>query len=171
MADSSGNFTVDTPGTPVSAGTDISPSMFNSLLEELEAALSNRICKDGQTTITQNIPMNNKKLTGLVAGSATDDSCTIKNLMQNTGRYISTVTGTVDVITLAPFPAIASYSAGQEFLFIATGANTGAVTVNVSALGAKTLTKNGSTALSASDIPAAGALVRMVYDGTRFQKI
>lgn len=171
MADNgSGTFTVDTSGTPVVSQTRISSTMFNGLLSELEAAISNRICKDGQTTITQNLPMNNQKLTGLLAGASATDSCNLQNLMGNTGIYVTTVGGTVDVITLTPSPAATSYSSGQEFLFIATGANTGATTVNVSGLGAKAITKNGATALSAADI-ASGAMVRIVYDGTRFQKI
>ena len=170
MGDSSGTFTVDTAGIPVVDQTEIDPNMFNALLAELEAALSNRICKDGQTTITQNLPMNSKKLTGLAAGSALTDSCNLSNLIYNTGIYASTVGGTVDAITLTPSPAASSYAAGQEFLFISTGANTGATTVNVSSLGVKSITKNGATALSAGDI-ASGAMVRIVYDGTRFQKV
>ena len=78
--------------------------------------------------------------------------------------------GTVDAITLTPSPAASIYAAGQEFLFISTGANTGATTVNASSLGVKSITKNGATALSAGDIPS-GAMVRIVYDGTRFQKV
>jgi hypothetical protein len=170
MGDSSGTFTVDTDGIPVVGHTRIYDYIFNAFVAELEAALSNRICKDGQTTITQNIPMNSKKLTGLTSGSALSDSCSIANLMGNTGVYVATVGGTVDAITLTPSPAAASYVAGQEFLFISTGANTGATTVDVSSLGAKAITKNGATALSAADI-ASGAMVRIVYDGTRFQKI
>lgn len=170
MGDSLGEFTVDTPGTPVSQGTDISPTMFNALLEELEAALSNRICKDGQTIITQNLPMSNKKLTGLAAGTATTDSCNLQNLMANTGKYAGTVGGTVDAITLTPTPAWTTYSAGMDIYFIASGANTGAVTANISSLGNKAVTKNGATALSAGDIPSAG-VIHLVYDGTRLQKI
>ena len=170
MGDSSGTFTVDTDGTPVVDQTEIDPNMFNALLAELEAALSNRICKDGQTTITQNIPMNFKKLTGLTAGSALTDSCNLSNLIYNTGIYASTVGGTVDAITLTLFTPITAYVAGLECLFIASGANTGATTVDVSSLGVKSITKNGATALSAGDI-ASGAMVRIVYDGTRFQKI
>jgi hypothetical protein len=170
MGDSLGTFTVDVDGIPVATGTRISSVVFNAVMVELSASLSNRICKDGQTTITQNLPMNAKKLTGLVAGSALSDSCSIQNLMYNTGKYVSTVGGTVDAITLTPSPSTNGYQVGLELLFIASGANTGATTVDVSSLGAKAITKNGATALSAADI-ASGAMVRIVYDGTRFQKI
>jgi hypothetical protein len=40
--------------------------------------------------------------------------------------------------------------------------------VNVSGLGAKAITKNGTTALVAGDVPS-GALVAIIYDGTQFQ--
>jgi uncharacterized membrane protein len=132
--------------------------------------LSNCITKDGQTVVTQHIPWNSKKITGLGGGSAAGDATNVNNLIFNTGKYVVTVGGTVDVITLTPSPALSSYAAGTEYIFIASGANTGAVTVNVSGLGAKAVTKNGATALSAADI-ASGAIVRIVYDGTRFQKV
>ena len=170
MGDSSGTFTVDTDGTPVVDQTEIDPNMFNALLAELEAALSSRICKDGQTTITQNLPMNNKKLTGLLAGSALTDSCNLQNLIVNTGKYTATVGGAVDAITLTPSPAWTSYGAGMDIYFIASGANTGATTANISGLGNKAVTKNGATALSAGDIPS-GGVIHLVYDGTRLQKI
>jgi hypothetical protein len=167
MADNgSGTFTVDTSGTPVVTNTRISSTMFNAVLAELEAAISNRICKDGQTTITQNIPMNSKKLTGLTEGSAANDSASITNIKKNTGVYVSTVGGTGDAITLTPSPS-ATYSTGEEFLFIASADNTGAVTVNASGLGAKDVQKMGAVALVAGEI-VSGSLVHIVYDGTRF---
>ena len=88
----------------------------------------------------------------------------------NTDIYVATVGGTVDVITLTPTTPLAAYAAGQKLYFIASGANTTNVTVNVSGLGAKALTKNGTTALVAGDIPS-GALIGIQYDGTRFQVI
>jgi len=166
----SGVFTVDTAGNPVVEDTVIDPNVHNSTLDEIAAGLSNCITKDGQTTITQNIPFNNKRITGLQAGVSITDACNIQNLVSNTGKYVVTVGGTVDAITLAPFPALGAYVNGMELIFVSTGANTGAVTVNVSSLGAKSVTKNGATALSAGDIPS-GAIVRLIYDGTRFQKV
>lgn len=64
---------------------------------------------------------------------------------------------------------------GFEFVGDFTNGNTGAATINLtpdggSALGAKAIVKNGSTALSAGDI-AAGAKVQLIYDGTNFQMI
>jgi hypothetical protein len=91
---------------------------------------------------------------------------------QQSGAYtwLGTGGGTADVITATATPAITAYAAGQSFKFIASSANTGAVTININSLGAKAVTKNGSTALAAGDIPS-GAVCEIAYDGTRFQLV
>lgn len=78
-----------------------------------------------------------------------------------------TVTGT-DTLIATPQSAVTSYQAQQIFLFYAENTNTTAVTINISGLGAKSITKNGSVALVAGDI-VSGAIVQINYDGTRFQ--
>ena len=166
----SGTFTIDTAGNPVQQDTEIDPNVHNNTMDELAAGLSNCITRDGQTTISQNIPFSGKRITNLGAGTLATDAANLQNIVANTGKYVNTVGGTVDAITLSPFPSLSSYVPGVEFMFISTGANTGAVTVNVSGLGATSVTKNGATALSAGDIPS-GALIHIMYDGTRFQKI
>lgn len=85
-------------------------------------------------------------------------------------KTLSSVSGT-NTIT-ATGPANATLAAGLAFEFIAAGANTGAVTLNVTpsggaALGAKSITKFGTTALVTGDIVSGGAY-RVIYDGTRF---
>lgn len=111
------------------------------------------------------------KLTGVGAATARTDAASLATIQDGTGIYSATVGGTADAITLTPSPAITAYAAGQAFYWIASGANTTAVTLAVSGIaGAKAVTKNGSTALVAGDI-ASGALVGARYDGTRFQLI
>lgn len=85
------------------------------------------------------------------------------------GSFSGVVAGTADVITLTPTPAIPAYAVNQRFLFKTTGPNTvAAPTLNVSALGAKTLVGPGAAALA---IPAwsTGDMVLCVYDGTNLQ--
>jgi hypothetical protein len=163
----SGAFSINTAGQPVQTDTSISSTVFNNLTADLATGLSTAICKDGQTTITANIPFATFKITGLGNGTDKQDAATIANIVAGTGVYVGTVGGTADVITLTASPAVTAYAAGQRFYFIAGGTNTTNVTVNVSSLGAKALTKNGSTALTAGDI-GSGSIVSMVYDGTRF---
>ncbi len=88
----------------------------------------------------------------------------------NLAAYVATVGGTGDAITLFPSPAITAYAAGQMFQFVATGLNTTAVTISISSLAQKAVTKNGTVALSLGDI-VSGALVSVMYDGTQFQRM
>src|SRR3990167_2018150 len=108
------------------------------------------------------------KITGLGAGTARTDTASLATIQDGTGVYVATVGGTADAITLTPSPAITAYAAGKTFRFIASGTNTTAVTVAVSSLATRAVTKNGSTALVAGDI-SSGALVEITDDGTRFQ--
>jgi len=83
--------------------------------------------------------------------------------------FLSSVAGTNTIVgTLTP--AITAYQAGQMFSFISAGANTGAVTLNVNGVGAKSITKAGSTALAAGDITA-NTIIIVQYDGTEFQLV
>lgn len=60
-------------------------------------------------------------------------------------------------------PTLGSYVAGQSFEFFTHQANTGAAVINISGLGAKSITKNGSVALIAGDIVNA-QIVRVTLD-------
>ena len=163
----SGVYVVNSAGQPVVANTLITSAAFNAFTGDIATAMSTAIFKDGQQTVTANVPFGGFKLTGVGAATARTDAATIATFQDGTGVYVATVGGTADVITLTPSPAITAYAAGQTFRFIASGANTTVVTVNVSALGAKSITKNGTTALIAGDIPS-GTMVEITYDGTRF---
>ena len=70
------------------------------------------------------------------------------------------------VITLSPAPS--AYTAGMTVKFKANTINTGAATLNVNSLGAKAITKNGTTVLEDGDI-LANQVVTLIYDGTQFQ--
>jgi hypothetical protein len=107
------------------------------------------------------------KLTGLGTGSAATDSATLGQVQSNTVSLIGSISGT-NTITGSLSPAITAYASGQMFWFVAAADNTGAVTLNVNSLGAKNVTKNGSTALTAGEIKS-GQTVAVIYDGTRFQ--
>lgn len=73
-----------------------------------------------------------------------------------------------DAYAITPSPAITAYAAGQIFTFKAGTANTGACTLNVSGLGAKTIKKNVSDDLVTGDI-LANQIVVVEYDGTNMQ--
>lgn len=81
-------------------------------------------------------------------------------------QWLTSVSGTNTIAGTAN--GIGAYVAGQTFMFTAAGANTGAATLNVNGLGAKSIVKNGAAALVAGEIPS-GATVEVVYNGTNMQ--
>lgn len=82
---------------------------------------------------------------------------------------VKTSGGAANVQTLTYDVADAAYVTGAQYSFIAGFTNTGAVTLNINALGAKAVQLYGS-ALVAGDIVAA-RVVTVYYDGTQFQII
>jgi hypothetical protein len=165
----SGTFLINTAGQPVVSGTVISSTAFNALTADLATGLSTAITKDGQTTVTANIPMGTYKFTGLGAGTAATDSANLSQVQSTVTKLLASVSG-ADTITAVGSPTLGAYAAGQMFYFIAAGDNTGAVTLNIDSLGAKAVTRDGTTALAAGDIQS-GEVCVVVYDGTRFQLV
>ena len=164
----SGTFVINSTGQPVVTNTVISSTAFNALTADLATGLTTALTKDGQTTPTANIPMGTFKFTGLGVGSAATDSANISQVQSSFGTFL-TVSGT-NTITATVNPSLTAYAVGQLFNFLAAATNTGAVTINISSLGAKSIVKNGTTGLVAGDI-ISGALYQIVYDGTNFQLI
>lgn len=78
--------------------------------------------------------------------------------------------GASDAYAITVVPAITAYSAGQVFTFKANTVNTGACTLNVCALGAKSIVKNYNLPLVDGDIKA-NQLVMVQYDGTNMQML
>ena len=95
------------------------------------------------------------------------DYATVEQVQDSSLQYLTSVSGT-NTITASASVAPTAYAAGQTFRFVSAGANTGLVTLNVNGLGAKAVTKRGTTPLAADDIPS-GSVVTVTYDGTRFQ--
>lgn len=102
----------------------------------------------------------------VLSASHINDLNDVENGIQ--GRTITTTAGGTTTYTLTPSPAITAYVTGQEFVIKMNAANTGASTINVSGLGAKSLTKGGATALASGDL-LIDAAYKIIYDGTQFQ--
>lgn len=164
----SGTFNINTAGQPVVTGTTITSTAFNLLTADLANGLTTALTKDGQTTPTANIPMGGFKVTGLGAGSAATDAAQYGQL-QAGATTIATVSGT-DTLTGTLNPAPSAYATGNLFSFVAAATNTGAVTINLNSLGAKSITRQGASALIAGDL-VSGQVYLIEYDGTRFQLI
>jgi hypothetical protein len=112
--------------------------------------------------------MGGYKHTNVATASAATDYARADQA-QGSIQWLTSVSGT-DTITASATPTPTAYAAGQTFRFIAAATNTGAVTLNVSGLGVKSVTKEGTTALVAGDI-LSGQVVTVTYDGTQFQLV
>jgi hypothetical protein len=79
-----------------------------------------------------------------------------------------TAGGTANALTLSIGGAPSAYAAGQRFAFVVASNNTGAATLAVNSLGAKSIRRPDGSTLAAGDL-AAGTLVAVTYDGTNFR--
>lgn len=82
-------------------------------------------------------------------------------------RWGGTSGGTADALTLTPSATPTEYTTGMKFDFLASSTNTGAATVNVSSLGAKSIKSQAGAALSAGEI-VTGGVYSITYNGTDF---
>jgi hypothetical protein len=76
----SGQYVVNSSGQPVAANTLITAASFNAFTADIATALSTAIFKDGQQTVTANIPMGGYRFTGLGAGAANGQSLRYEQL-------------------------------------------------------------------------------------------
>jgi len=122
--------------------------------------------------------LNSSNPTGSDGKSAGDNHLRlIKSLLKNSFPGFSgpvvvagTVGGTGDVVTITPATALVSYVSPMVLVFVPGATNTTAVTVNISALGAKALKSPAAADLSAGDL-VSGEPVLAVYDGTYFRML
>jgi hypothetical protein len=163
----SGTYTLPA-GNPVTTGTTISSTWANNTLNDLGNAMTASLAYDGQTTPVANLPMGGYLHTGVANATARTNYASAGQVQDGTLTYLTSISGTDTITAIAPV-SMSALVAGQTFRFIAAGANTTtSVTLNINSIGAKNITKNGTTALSIGDIPS-GSVVVVVYDGTQFQ--
>jgi hypothetical protein len=122
---------------------------------------------EGLNTPIANLPMGGFKFTGLANGTAVSDSATFGQIQTSVATYGVDASGT-DSYAITLTPALSAYVAGQSFDFYAATTNTGTSSLNINALGAKTIKKDVNTDLANNDIKI-GQINRVIYDGTNFQ--
>lgn len=158
----SGVFLVSSTGQPVVANTLISASVFNAFASDVASALSTAVYKDGQQTITANLPMGGYKITGLGdasnAGEAlryngalgTPSSGTLTNC---TGLPAAGVSGTAVVATgTVPMTGLFKTVKGSDIASAATvdlGTATGNTVDVTHSTGTTAITSLGGASLQA----------------------
>lgn len=148
---------------PAISGTLILSTKFNNVINDIATALSTCITKDGQTTVTANLPMAGFRHTGAGNAVLRGDYATYGQLQDGSVTWFGGATGTADNFVLTPVPAITAYTVGQRFRFFNnTGtSNTGQVTVNISGLGPVNVRQRG-TLLTA--VQAIGASATRLWE-------
>lgn len=139
----------------------ITASRMDTEMDGMAAGLSNCITKDGQTTITANIPMNSHKLTGLSVGNARTDSLTLGQVQDGQFTALGLTGGAADAYTASPSPAITGYVATMEYSAKIHATNlTTTPTLLISAISGGTIKKldasKAEIAVEASDMLANG---------------
>jgi len=156
-------------GNPVTTGTTISSTWANNTLNDIASSLTASIAYDGQTAPIANLPMATYAHTGVGNATVRTMYASAGQVQDSTLQYLTSVAGTNTITAIAPV-SMSALAAGQIFRFIAAATNTGGVTLNINSIGAKAITKNGTTALTANDILINSA-IQVIYDGTQFQLV
>lgn len=161
-----GSGTYSPPGAsfPAVPNTLIMSTKFNNVVNDIATALSTAITKDGQTTITANLPMGGYRHTGVGAPSARDHYATVATVQDCANNY-AVSGGAADVQTLTLSPAITAYSEGMLVGFRAGYTNTSSTpTLNVNGVGAKTIVMQDGSALAVGAITAGRLYLAQYYN-------
>lgn len=95
----------------------------------------------------------------------------LKNSFAGTGGAVMVAgvdAGTVNAIVITPTPALTEYTTRMLVVWHQTTSNTGATTINISGLGAKSVVSVANAALASGDL-VAGRVYVGIYDDTSVQ--
>lgn len=137
---------------PAVSQTTIDPTDWNALLADFTVTFTGSFSADGQTVATGAFQMGAYRITSLGAGTSPTDAATVAQVLGGTATYAGAAGGTANALTATLSPAITAYSAGQRFTVTAIFGNTGATTINVNALGVKSITDPLGAALVGGEI-------------------
>ena len=137
---------------------------MDSEMDGLATGLSTAITKDGQTTITANLPMATFRHTGVGNATARNQYLAAGQLQDGAVNWVDGG-GTADAITATYAPVITALVNGMLLGVRATAANaTTTPTFSPNALTAHTIVKEGGQALLVGDIRGDGHDLLLRYD-------
>jgi hypothetical protein len=138
-------------------GIKILASRMMAQQDDIADELTNSVDKDGQTVWTGDMNAGDRKIGnyGQTTTPTLRDDVPFLGMIQDQAGVFFAASGIND-IGIQPVPAFNSYSDGKVASFRATASNTGAMTINVSGLGAKSIKKLGGTTLDSGDISENG---------------
>lgn len=146
------------------ANIKIRADRMDNEMNGMAVGLSTCITKDGQTTITANLPMAGFRHTGVGDATARAHYASFAQVQDGKSAWVDGG-GTADAITASYGIPITALVDGQMCFVRATAANaTTTPTFSPSALTAHTIVKNGGQALVAGDIAGDGHELILRYD-------
>lgn len=152
------------------ASIKIRADRMDNEMNGFATGLTNCVTRDGQSPATANLPMGGYKHTNVADATANNEYATLSQVISKGVIYCPTVGGTANAITLSSGLSIASYYAGLTLEFVVGTTNTGATTIALDGMAAKTVKRRATTDLGSTDL-IAGTVAVIVYDGTNFQLI
>lgn len=151
--DGNGTYTLPSPAYPAVTGAVISSSYRNTLDADLANALSNVMCRDGQSSATGNLPMAGFTLTSIAAAAAAGQPVRFEQLFgagpgtpaaarstleipATALTAIGTTTGSGTAYAITANPVYTAYTAGLSVWATFHAASGADPTLNVNGLGA-----------------------------------
>lgn len=142
--------------TLIYSDRDLTTAIANPQPLGTDGRSANKIWISGQYSMQVNNSAAVQMFQDLDAGSETSTA--------NATLFVTSVVG-ADSITGETSDPISTYSANQQFVFETAGANTGAVTLNIDGVGAKSVVKNHFRALAPADFMASQVVI-VAYSAT-----
>lgn len=145
------------------ANIKVRADRMDSEMDGMATGLSTCITKNGQTTVTANLPMANYRHTGVGNATSRTDYAAAGQVQDGSFNWVDGG-GTADAITATYSPAVTSLVDGMELRVRATAANaTTTPTFSPNGITAHTITKHGGSPLVAGDIPGDGYEMTLRY--------
>lgn len=153
------------------AGVAIVATRHDTHDQDLATGINACLCKNGENSASANLPMGGYLHTNVAAATAVDQYARVDQI-QKSSLISATASGgsaNAQVISLSPALTAGTLVAGTRITFIPNFTNTGATTLTVNALSAKTILYKNMPCVGGelfSGIPA-----DIIYDGTNFQLV
>jgi len=146
------------------ANIKIRADRMDNEMNGFATGLSTCVTKDGQTTITANLPMAGFRHTGVGNAASRTDYSSFGQVQDGKSAWAA-AGGTSDAITASYSIPITALVDGQLCYVRAGGANaTTTPTFSPNSLTARTIVKNGGNALAVGDIAGSGHELELRYD-------
>lgn len=145
------------------AGANILALRHDNHDQDIADALTESIARDGQTTITANLPMAGFKHTNVGDSAARTDYAKTSQVQDNFYNYVGALSGTSTAYNASLSPAPSALVGGMRITARAQTDSGASATLNLNSLGAKPIHKYNGTVTAAGDLQS-GYTHEFVYD-------